>query len=353
MNNKITLVIGVVFLLTMTNIGSVLVTFGQAGVGSSVPIKDESPHFEMNYDNCKFPNPFYDFTWEAICYTVFFTDNSSGTFINWTWDFTNDGVVDDWGKNVVFTYSNYGVYEVKYCVQDTGGRWFCLEKYIKVGYPIVDFQWEADGLKVTFTDDSTDCDGEITFRGWSFTNDGHFDDFGEEVIHEYPEPGTYTVKLVVQDNNGNTDSITKEVTVTQSVADLDCEGTLYWSNVKPGEEVLGSFMVSNIGNSDSELDWEIESYPDWGSWEFTPESGDDLSPGDDTQVVEVAVTTPDEKNKVFSGEIKVVNKNNPSDYEIIPITLTTLKNKAINTPFLQLLENHPFLFLLLRQLLRL
>lgn len=53
--------------------------------------------------------------------------------------------------------------------------------------------------------------------------------------------------------------------------DLCCEGSLSWIDVKPGEIVLGYFTVENIGDSRSELSWEIESYPQWGNnWTFTP-----------------------------------------------------------------------------------
>ena len=134
-------------------------------------------------------------------------------------------------------------------------------------------------------------------------------------------------------------------------ADLDCDRNLSWIQVKPGDTVLGSFTVENIGDSGSILDWEIVESPEWGIWTFTPEEGDDLTPEDGSITVTVSVVAPDKKNKEFSGEITIVNKENSSDYEIISISLTTPKNKETNSPFLQFLENHPRLFPLLRQLL--
>jgi len=54
-------------------------------------------------------------------------------------------------------------------------------------------------------------------------------------------------------------------------------------------------------------------------------------------------------------EVRVIAKDNiggESDWSD-PLAFSTPKNKAINIPFLQFLENHPYMFPLLRQLLRL
>jgi len=108
--------------------------------------------------------------------------------------------------------------------------------------------------------------------------------------------------------------------------DLECEGSLSWSNVKPGSTVTGSFIVKNVGDPGSELDWEIYDYPTWGRWTFNPSSGNNLKPEDGEVTVEVTVTAPSEKNKQFTGEVKVKNKENSSDYCTIPISLATPKS---------------------------
>jgi len=48
-------------------------------------------------------------------------------------------------------------------------------------------------------------------------------------------------------------------------ADLDCEGNLVWTKVKASSSVTGSFEVKNIGEVDSQLNWNITSYPSWGT----------------------------------------------------------------------------------------
>jgi len=135
------------------------------------------------------------------------------------------------------------------------------------------------------------------------------------------------------------------------IPDLDCIGSLGWTNIESGATVIDKFKILNVGERGSKLNWEVESFPDWGNWTFTPENGSGLTPEDGKVTVQVSVVAPDEKEQNFTGEIKVVNMENASDYETIAVSLSTPKNKPINTPLLTFLENHPNLFPLLRQIL--
>jgi len=121
----------------------------------------------------------------------------------------------------------------------------------------------------------------------------------------------------------------------QYIPDLDCIGTLQWSNVKTGSTVTGNFKVQNIGDPTSKLYWRIENYPDWGTWTFNPDHGDELTPEDGYRTVQVSVVAPLDKNKEFTGEIKVINVNDPSDFKTIPVTLKTPRDKAF---YLHILE---------------
>jgi hypothetical protein len=148
------------------------------------------------------------------------------------------------------------------------------------------------------------------------------------------------------------DSFTGSVYVFKRFApDLDCIGTIGWTDVETGSTVTDDFNISNIGNTGTELNWEIESYPDWGIWTFNPSSGVGLTPEDGQITVDVSVVAPEEKNLEFTGEIKVVNKDDSNDYSIISVSLSTSKTKLMYTLFLNFLENHPNLFPLIRQIL--
>ena len=135
---------------------------------------------------------------------------------------------------------------------------------------------------------------------------------------------------------------------------VSCDGLLSWTDVKPGSTNTGTIYVKNIGNPGSLLDWEIDSYPEWGTWTFDPESGDDLTPEDGYVTITVTVTAPDEKNSDFNGEVTIVNVNDPSDSCTIDVSLATPKNKPFihNFPLLTwLCERFPNMFPMLRHIL--
>jgi subtilisin len=78
--------------------------------------------------------------------------------------------------------------------------------------PIAAFSFDCANLVCTFTNESTDADGEIVSSEW---------DFGDSTTsaepspsHEYIGSGTYTVQLTVVDDDGSSTSISHDVTVS-------------------------------------------------------------------------------------------------------------------------------------------
>jgi hypothetical protein len=136
------------------------------------------------------------------------------------------------------------------------------------------------------------------------------------------------------------------------MSNLNCNGEFRWINVKPEETVKDSFTVQNIGDSGSDLDWNIIEWPQgWGDWTFNPSYGYNLTPEDGQFIVEVEVVVPSEQNQQFNGNIKIVNNENSYDFCIISIFLSTSKNKETSSSlFLRFLEQFPLLNLLLQRL---
>ena len=120
---------------------------------------------------------------------------------------------------------------------------------------------------------------------------------------------------------------------TQPEPNLDCKGSLSWTGVNPGATVKSSFTTENIGDSYSKLDWEVVKWPNWGTWEFDPKTGNDLTPEEGKIAVKATVVAPNQLNKEFTGEVKIVNQENSSDYEIIPVSLITPRNKPTKFTF--------------------
>ena len=100
------------------------------------------------------------------------------------------------------------------------------------GSPRADFGWSCDDLTCQFTDASTDADGSVTAWAWRFGDGSTSTE--RQPSHTYAEPGTYTVRLEVTDDQGATDQLTDEVTVTAAATpptnqrpradfDVDCD----------------------------------------------------------------------------------------------------------------------------------
>jgi len=131
---------------------------------------------------------------------------------------------------------------------------------------------------------------------------------------------------------------------------LEGSGVLNWVDVSPDSTVTGSFNIKNNGSAGSLLDWEVSSWPDWGTWTFTPDSGENLKPEDGELTINVDVTVPNEKNTHFSGYVKVVNTENSSDYILIHISLKTPRSFTLSCIIQRLLNAHPIFLFLLRKI---
>ncbi len=71
---------------------------------------------------------------------------------------------------------------------------------------------------------STDSDGTITTWAWDCTDDGTYDVSGANAQCTYPDDGTYTVRLLVTDDDGSADDDTATVTITNAPPVADAGG---------------------------------------------------------------------------------------------------------------------------------
>jgi hypothetical protein len=107
-------------------------------------------------------------------------------------------------------------------------------------------------------------------------------------------------------------------------ADLEVvDYALEWGDVTPGGARTGTIRLRNAGPPCSRLDWEIVSWPDWGTWTFDPRLGYDLTGRTGVMVINVTVQAPNQEETTFAGDITIANTNDASDTEILPVSLTT------------------------------
>jgi len=140
--------------------------------------------------------------------------------------------------------------------------------------------------------------------------------------------------------------------ISPAVPNLDCDGSLSWDKVKTNSTVTGDVQVGNVGEIGSLLNWKIDSYPTWGTWTFTPQSGTGLPDGI-WVTVNVSVVAPLEKKKTFTGTINIVNSDDPTDFCEIDVSLITPRARTINGFNLLhwILQKYPNVFPILRHIL--
>ncbi len=182
------------------------------------------------------------------------------SIIKYEWDFTNDGTYDynetsvspgdgSFDGNTTHTYNNPGKYTAKLRVTDAGATdTNTCTVYVGIPVAVLDAnpQYVADGCSVTLEgSDSYDSDGTIVKYEWDFTNDGTYDyneisgsagdgSFDGNTTHTYSNPGKYTAKLRVTDDDSATDTDTCIVYVSGTYY-VDPDGNdandgLSWAN---------------------------------------------------------------------------------------------------------------------------
>ncbi|MGN6568349.1 MAG: PKD domain-containing protein, partial [Flavipsychrobacter sp.] len=137
------------------------------------------------------------------------TDAAGAHITNWTWDF-GDGSSPGTGSPTNHTYTAGGSFYVSLAVKDNVG---CTDTVLKPAYidahkPVANFSGGPTNVcknsPVNFRSASTGS--ALTYR-WDF-GDGNTSK-ASSPSHNYKSLGTYTVKLVVKDSLGCSDSITK------------------------------------------------------------------------------------------------------------------------------------------------
>jgi PKD repeat protein len=150
---------------------------------------------------------------------VRFVDESTdpeGEPLTYVWDF-GDGATST-AKNPIHEYTTPDAVLITLTVTDDGGAIDTATQTIvifPVIRPVADFRHEPpEGTiqdTVSFYDESLDEDGSILAWDWDF-GDGETSR-RKDPVHTFSDKGTHRVTLTVEDDDGNTDTVTKSVIV--------------------------------------------------------------------------------------------------------------------------------------------
>jgi len=163
---------------------------------------------------------------------ISFIDNSTdsdGVIFSWYWDF-GDGNFST-GQNASHRFDDDGIYTVTLTVTDDDGASDVVEKNVNVLNVGPSASFSFNPAKPTiedtveFFDHSSDSDGEIVTWSWDF-GDGTTSS-EQNPDHSYGEGRVYTASLTVTDDDGASDSFTRDVDLRGSVIPSEDTGKGY------------------------------------------------------------------------------------------------------------------------------
>jgi PKD repeat protein len=172
--------------------------------------------------------PTADFSASCTQFACTFTNESTdpdgnSTIATYSWDF-DDASAPVTTANAAHTYLQAGTYTVTLTVTDNEGASDTFSQDVTVPAtanqaPTAAFTVACNDLVCDFTDASSDADGTIASRSWTFegaTPATSTSATASDVT--FSAAGTFTVTLTVTDNQGGTDDVSQEVTVTAPTA---------------------------------------------------------------------------------------------------------------------------------------
>lgn len=153
------------------------------------------------------------FAFEVNGLTVLFADMSTGEPVSWIWDFGDGGASTE--RNPSHTYAKPGNFAVKLTILNEFGISATASKFVNPSLgdpPQAEFDFQADGLRVLFTDRS---EGNPDSWTWDF-GDGT-SSTARSPEHTYGQPGTFNVTLTAKSKAGSS-SKSKFVAVSRGEA---------------------------------------------------------------------------------------------------------------------------------------
>ncbi|UCC93552.1 MAG: PKD domain-containing protein, partial [Thermoplasmata archaeon] len=195
--------------------------------------------------------------------------------VSWEWDMDYDGetfetlYANDVDEHI---YMDHGTYTIALRVYDDDGSVDIFTRTVEItdmgptAAITVAVLFHSEGSLITFNaGSSTSYPDELVAYHWDWEDDGVVDDTTTDVNgrHTFTKPGTYVVRLTVEDDDGTTDSTTVTVTITDvgPTARLEADPTPEGEPVlldASGTEEPGSDFIAFRWDLDGDMVWDVE-----------------------------------------------------------------------------------------------
>ncbi|MBD3360293.1 PKD domain-containing protein [Candidatus Peregrinibacteria bacterium] len=292
------------------------------------------------------------FTGDTISFTSS-SEDPDGQIEEYIWDLEGDGFFNNTpteNATIEHSYSekNLEGYPVRLkVVDDKGGEAVSDPINIYVDSlaepPTAAFKFEvipgSAGKKIQFINNSTadeESGAEILNYKWDFDTasnldtadsdgdgikDNDVDSQAENPERLYVETGTYTIKLTVTDNQGNTDEVTHTLTIP--MADPPTAAFTY-------DIVNGQVQFNNNSTADTDRGAVITEY----EWDFdtSVDSDGDGTPDNDTDSVEEEPIHDYPSVNIYQAKLTVIDNLGSSDEVINPVDITSLAPGPVTEP---------------------
>lgn len=201
-------------------------------------------------------------------------------------------------------YHRFGFSNVSLLTQNTTDTYTQLQDDMKLGLPahlaVVTPDWTA-GHNLVVDGYNTDGYYHCNF-GWGGSYDGWY-----LLPQELPYSLTVLEGVIVHIRSDNDHS---RLTATSA---------LNWDHVKKKTTITGTITLQTTANTS--IPWEITDTPDWGTWTFSASNGTVTAGA--PQTITVTATAPNQRNNHYTGHISFINPQDPSDYCIVHLSVTT------------------------------
>jgi len=206
--------------------------------------------------------------------------------LSYLWDFGDGGTSSD--ASPVHTYADNGVYVVQLTVSDEDGG--STSQFISIEIlntaPVLDLVTIVDpveGVAQAVSAVASDAGADELTYSWDFGDGGSAT--GADASYTWLVPGSYTVTVVVTDDDGDSDTYQQDITV------LNADPVIGVVSVPAGQEGLPSLFTAEAtdpGPDPLTYTWDVEGFP-------TPFVGSEVSvtPADDGSYA-VTLTVTDE-----------------------------------------------------------